>query len=1104
MTPLRYPRPAVLDHIPRPFAVVEASAGTGKTFTLEHLVVDRVLEGMPLDQILVVTFTDKAAQELRTRIRVLLERMCAGAVAPEVPVGSGFWTLDDTARERLRQARAALERCTFATIHSFCQRVLQDSALERRSLLDPTQADAHQLFDRAFGECLRGPAVQDPGLRDLLAQALGDGWSPEKIGKLLWEAHREGCRILPDLAAVEARRQRFPGSLDAEAIIQGWRDAKVHAGTLKAAAERLGAFLQLLSKAPYPFAAGLKELNMDTLVTASSKPGLRGDAQRFGAWLLAFTAPTPEAVVAAAFLPLVQARLREIKAQEGFYDFDDMILLVREALVGPAGETLAARLRARFRLALVDECQDTDGAQWDIFRTLFHREGHELVLVGDPKQAIYGFRGGDLPSYLAARELLAGNQVVSLAENFRSTKPLLQVCEALCGQPEFFTGAVAFVTVDCGKPDLGLEDGDGHPLPPLRVVPVLETSGGLRLWRRVAQGLAGELAALLRSGARFGPAGKRVPLGPKDVFVLVGKRSEGELMAQALGEAGLPFAFYKQKGLFERPEAQAWLQVLEVLEEPQDPGRLARALLSPFFGFQPVDLEGLGELGDGHPVRQRLRKWGELARRRRFAELLETILTDSAVAERLLLQDDGDQALTNLRHLAELLTRVAREDPGDLSHLVHHLRRWRAGLDFPPGENGDQQRLEGRERAVQILTLHAAKGLEAPVVAIFAPGKPMAPILHRFHDATGTRCAWLGSLPKGSDWATRAQAEVEEERERLAYVALTRAQARLVLPCFLGDKGSKPFHTEGPHQVVNRVLRPLVLGGRLPGAEIVQTEAGPGIALPDPLPEAAPLRAPSLDADGLRSAARPRRTTSFTALQRRLDWARSEGRDDPEPDAPGAAADGLPRGRVIGTLLHELLETVELQGVRGRDFEAWWASPTLREPILRRAALAGLGPEAAREAALRVFLGCTTPLPLGDHAAALAEADHSLRELEFLTGMPDSQDFLGGSLDGLFEHQGHSFVLDWKSNGLPDYGPEALAACVADHYELQVRIYTLAALRFLGLTTEAAYETRFGGVLYVFLRGLPEAGVWSYRPSWTEVQGWEQELAQLGAEVVRG
>lgn len=1110
--PIRVPRPAVLNRIPHPFAVLEASAGTGKTYTLEHLVADRVLAGVPLDRILVVTFTDKAALELRTRIRSLLDRLLTrgdGDLA-EGPC----WILDGEARGRLSQARAAMERATIATIHSFCQRVLQESALERRSLFDQTQADARQLFDRAWRDLLRGGLAGAPELRGLLREAVEDGWSMEALGGLLEQAHRERAVLVPDVDGAEAHRRRFPAGLDPAAILAGWAQAKVHASTLRAAQARLGPFLGLLPRSAFGFAAGLEALGFDSLLKACSKEGIEGDAKAFADWCLGFEPASPEAVLIHACLGPVRRRLEELKAAEGLFDFDDMILRVEEALAGPGGGALAARLRERYQVALIDECQDTDAAQWGIFRALFHQDGHELVLVGDPKQAIYGFRGGDLPTYLSAKaSLTERGRAVDLDANFRSTEPLLRACERIFAHPDFFTGEVAFHPVTCGRPQLGLDDGQGTLLPPVRVLRVEELSGGASLWRRVALGLACDLRDLLASGARFGPEGNRQRLSNKDVFVLVGKASEGRLMAEALREAGLPCAFFKQKGLFQTPEAGAWLRLLRAIEDPRDRGRLARVLMTPFFGLGLGDLEGIQAVREDHPALQRLRAWGETARRRRFADLVEQVLRESAVAERLLLAEEGERALTNLRHLGELLVRAARERHGDLALLIRQMRRWARGLDFPPGESGDQQRLEGRTDAVQILTLHAAKGLEAPVVAVFAPGKSHASPLRRFHDASRRRCLQVGAPSKGSAVAAAIEAEEAHEQERLMYVALTRAKARLVVPCFVVDSTAKATagqakHPDGPLRVLNRVLRPLLEAGGDPDFSVIPLAdleaARPALPPPGPwLPPASALRMPDLDPARLRIAARPRRTTSFTALQRRLEEARAQEPEDPEPDLPGAAPDGLPRGRQVGTLLHELLEGLDPSTLRP-EFELWWRDPGIREPILRRAALAGLGPEAGKEAARRVFLGFTTPLPLAGTPASLAQVDHLLREMDFLTGLPGGDDFLGGSVDVLFEKEGRAYLLDWKSNGLPDYGPETLEACVAEHYALQVRIYTLAALRFLGIADGAAYEQRFGGVLYVFLRGLPEAGVWTCRPAWADVQAWERDLAGLGSEALHG
>ncbi|WP_306591234.1 UvrD-helicase domain-containing protein [Geothrix sp. 21YS21S-4] len=1108
--PFRFARPAVLDRIPAPFAVLEASAGTGKTYTLEHLVADRVLAGIPLERILVVTFTEKAALELRSRIRALWNRLLSEE-APEAPEDAPCWILDGAAGERVKAARAAMERATVATIHGFCQRVLQESALERRSLFDQTQADARQLFDCAWRDLLRGE--QEAELRSLLARALGAGWSVEALGHLLWEVHRERAELVPGPDALSRFRRSFPAATPEvrDEIRAAWAAAKVRKDVAERAGTALDAVAALLAAPlePWEFVREWDALKLTSLRSAMAKAVGEGPAAQLAAWL-AEAPPTEESVLANAFLEPVRARLEAIKAAEGLFDFDDMILRVRDALAGPGGEALADRLRERFQVALIDECQDTDAAQWEIFRTLFHREGHELVLVGDPKQAIYGFRGGDLPTYLGARELLAPRgSAVELGENFRSTAPLLAACERIFAHEGFFTGPVGFRPVACGRPDLGLEDAQGASLPPLRVIRVETLDGGTRLWRRVAAGLARELRDLLASGACFGPGGNRQPLSNRHVFVLVGNASEGRLMAEALGAAGLPFAFFKQRGLFGGPEALAWLHLLRAVEAPRDRGRLARALLTPFFGASVADLDALRDLREDHPALQRLRAWGETARRRRFADLVEQVLRESAVAERVLLRND-ERTLVNLRHLGELLVRAAAERHGDLALLIRQLSRWRKGLDFPPGENGDEQRLEGRSDAVQILTLHAAKGLEAPVVAVFAPKAGRASALHRFHGPDGARRLHLGRSPEGSDAEARIEAEEAQEQERLMYVALTRAQAQLVVPCFVvdGAKGSGPVHPKGPLRVLNRVLRPLLEAGEDPAFSVVPLAEpqGDAFAEAEERPAAEPasaLHPPRLDPEALRAAARPRRATSFTALQRRLEEVRAPEPEDPEPDAPDAAPDGLPRGRTVGTLLHELLEALDPAALPG-DFDGWWGDPGVRESVLRRAALAGLGPDAAREAARRAFLGFTTPLPLHEGAAPLAAADRLLRELDFLTGLPGSADFLGGSLDALFEKDGLAYVLDWKSNGLADYGSAALEACVAEHYALQVRIYTLAALRFLDIRDEATYEARFGGVRYVFLRGLPAAGVWTCRPTWTEVGTWERDLAATAAEAFRG
>jgi exodeoxyribonuclease V beta subunit len=196
-------------------------------------------------------------------------------------------------------------------------------------------------------------------------------------------------------------------------------------------------------------------------------------------------------------------------------------------------------------------------------------------------------------------------------------------------------------------------------------------------------------------------------------------------------------------------------------------------------------------------------------------------------------------------------------------------------------------------------------------------------------------------------------------------------------------------------------------------------------------------------------------------------------------------------------LVHEVLQSVPLESVQGRTAEAWLEDPATAELLQR------FSGETRKAVGQWVHHALAGPLPLpGGGAAVLSRAERCLRELDFLTPYPGREDLLTGSLDVLFQWEGLAYVLDWKTNRLPSYAPEALARKVADDFLIQVQAYTLAACRFLAIAGAGDYEARFGGVIYVFLRGLPEEGVWTLRPSWEEVQGYERALAALSVETL--
>lgn len=1139
MSPIRAPKPAAFPDLEPRHWVLEASAGTGKTYTLEHLVVDLVLSaGLPLEQIVIVTFTEAAALELRRRIREKLQEL-RDLQEDRFEPGRAHWELDDGARAKLDAALQAFDRTVISTIHAFCQKVLQDAAFETGRLFRQTRMAEGELFAEVFKDHLRTAFCATEADRAFLVEALERTGSPEDLEKLLREAWGTRADLFPDEGQVARARAAVGAFPMADLIEVEALQAAYGKSSAKTALGRFAILGQLLAslQAQETLSGWDQLIGLDLFKGASvgvwakavwEDPIPAGPATRIREGLAALKAalPTLESVIVHRLLPPLQTAMEARKAAEGLFDFNDMIDQVAGGVRNP---DLVARLRTRYKAALIDEFQDTDGRQWEIFGRLFHGPDHRLILVGDPKQAIYDFRGGDLPTYLRAKaEILdAGGKRLALQQNFRSSESLVEaVNTVLAPEGGFFSAPNEYPEPVTAGRQPRLEGPEGE-LPPLRLleVPAVGPMGRLRM--QLAAGIASVFRELLDGGVTFHPGTSEParPLHPGDLMVLTHTGSESRLMAQALREAGLPSAFFKADGLFQTREAFELKDLLGAILHPDDPDARSRALLTRFFGFGIAEAEACLDLPTGHPVLTRLERWRELAYQRRYPRLFNAILEDSGIVPRLLITERGDRSLTNLRHLAEQLLTEANAAHLDPEDLLLRLGRWIREEDLPTldAEPGIQ-RAEGQAQAVRLLTIHKAKGLEAPVVALFG-GYSESQLrkngrVHRFHDGSDTRCAFLGARNAMPEELRRwADADVAREDERLLYVAITRPKAHLVLPVFtLGPEppskqGSfeAEGHPKGRHGCLNRRVR--VLMETTPGtwsawktplpAPVRAQAEGPAPTLPTQIQ--LPLAPPAPDFPGLARRGRPLQLHSFTSLSRAFgDTQRAASREEEaradEVQAPRLPrpAGGLPGGTATGTALHELLERIP-PGRTGRmTAEAWQEAhlPLAAECLKGQ----GLNPALAGEAIRLAWAALTTEIHLPEGPALrLDDLEKRLPELAFQMPFPDHPDGLEGSLDLLFEREGRIYVLDWKTNSLEggDYGPEALDRTMAAHYDLQVRIYTLAALAFAGIEDEAAFRERFGGAVYVFLRGLPTGGIWTRRPSWADVQIWQRELGDL-------
>lgn len=1168
----RVARPPILDDLSdhRGHVVVEASAGTGKTYTLEHLVVDLILrQGVPLDEILIVTFTEKAAGELEYRLRRKLQRLVDGTEPEASADAPSAWLIDDRARAHLAAALISFDRATISTIHAFCQRILFEQAFAHRRPLTQTVVDGRAAFERAFLATLRADLARDPEPKPWLEAWLEEA-SLDALFRLAYECLERGGQIAPEFQPDRLRR-----ALEALARAPtAWRSVRpmlirggVRGDRLREAGERLERVLRAtrqqepprvlraLAEAEDDLIAGLAE----TLRSASDRqPSLQ---HLVSALELVDRAVVPfRAAALQVVLPRVKARLEADKARRGELDFSDMLRLLDESLQGPKQKELVTLLRARYRVALIDEFQDTDEVQWRIFRRIFLDEGAtgRLVVIGDPKQAIYGFRGADVATYVAARREIevAGGRRVALSRSFRATPSLVGALDRLLdaqAQPPFFPGSIRYTDpVVAGRGDLACLLEKGRPGPAAVVLrpEVAEDSLGLRAKEATLAAIIAEEAERLLAGDEVlfqGPEGSPRALEAREIFVLTRSAREGQLVAAALKARGIPAALYKQEGLFQSRQAHDVRALLAAIANPHREGLALRAWHTPFFAIPLFQLPSCLDLPPAHPLVGRLLEWKSHADRRDYARLFASLLEDSGVVERLLFSDEGDRALTNYLHLFEILQAEADLGRPPIGELVHRLTAFIEGRARPVGEDGNIERLESDRDAVQVMTMHKAKGLEAEVVFLHGGLRDVPAEVHPFSGAEG-RQLFVGKNPPDL-----ARDDLREEMRRLLYVALTRARTRLYVPSF-GEPG------EGGLQALLEPHLERLIREPESGWDLWRREPSSAASAPTPAPDqerrarlsswrppAEALERPAEDpkVEALRRARWGPVVTSYsrmkaegevrlgeglrapgegvlTALRKERsagasseaaapsedprELARSTGRlERPGDLAPGAAS---------GRFLHEVLERLDLGAARDApSFEAW-----LDLPETRRLFDAGLErhrrrPEQRRHAAELVWRAMTSPLHLGPGgvlAGGLVSAHRVLREMEFLFPVPRDPraGFVKGFVDVVLEHEGRVYVVDWKSDDLESYDRAALDEHVRESYLLQAEIYSIAAARFVGATTEDAYETSFGGLLYVFLRGLPEGhelddpgterspvGQWFFRPTWRELLSASAQLA---------
>ncbi|MBE1162532.1 exodeoxyribonuclease V subunit beta [Dyella acidiphila] len=1171
--------------------LIEASAGTGKTWTLAALYLRLVLghggqtPQLPA-QILVVTFTRAATAELRERIR---ERLATAAAVfrGQQPADAFLQQLmadypsNDARAAAARQLDLAaqwMDEAAVHTIHGWCQRMLAQHAFQGSEASDEVADDNARIgeavrdywrrfyatLEQADAACVarhwHDPAGLQRAVKSLLrlpANHLRVQTRPLPVVDDLVQALQR-CEA-PRRAAEAAAHQAWSTDIDAieqmlrEAVLsKALKNSIFRPDSLERELVALRAWLEGADTDPALFA----RYTQAKLNSAASKNALAPQHAAFTAMQALSdnlaTATPLEPLLLAHAVPWINARVEQIRERQATPGFDDMLRQLEQALAGPHGEQLAATIAAQYPIAMIDEFQDTDPLQWRIFQRIYAARAQTgLLLIGDPKQAIYAFRGADIHTYLAARDE-AQPPTWTLTTNYRSTPALVKavnrVFEHAQSQPlgafAFGSGArdLSFAPVHDSGDKAVLHDGEqALPAMQLQVLATDSSLSGRAYIEAAAAHAAAHIVDLLDAAqagrcAFAAPKGTRTPLRPRDIAVLVRSGREAAAVRAELRRRGVTSVYLSERdSVYASAEAADVLLWLQACAAPGYDRALRTALASVSMDRNLAELDRLQhDEAYWEHCGEQFRLLQATWQRHGVLAMLHNLLHAFDLPARLLAKPYGERALTNLQHLAELLQHAATTLDGEHA-LIRYLATQLARAAERDAETAEEQvvRLESEADLVKLVTIHKSKGLQYPVVLLpFVCRVQDAPrnSLQAWHDDLGQ--TWI-DLEPDDDARARIERERLQEDLRLLYVALTRAEQ----VCWLGvastvDGRSKApmlprsafgYVLSGGAAITPEILleRLQALRGDVPDIDIrIATEPASArhyhARESTPVPRAArsyrlPLPEPWWIASYSSLAHAPGETLRPAAPETATQDVLAEAAREPTDRIATELEQGIhafPRGAEPGTFLHDLFEwAAEIGFAQAAD-----DLPALEQQLTRRCQRRGWPMWVAPLLQwLPAFL--KTPLALPDGGSmALADLDDRRRyqaELEFWfeANHVDTQQLdqlvcrytlqaaprpalpptringmLKGFIDLIVEHAGRYYVIDYKSNWLGDnaaaYTPEAMReATLQSRYDLQYAIYTLALHRQLrARVADYDYERDIGGVLYLYLRGVDQAG----------------------------
>lgn len=1099
--------------------LIEASAGTGKTYSIAVLVLRLIIEkGLSIREILMVTFTNAAVAELEERVRLFTRKALRAAEGLEISDSNIVALVEDASeligaeivRQRLQDAVLFLDEASIMTIHSFCQNTLNEFAFETQQLFGmELQANSDDLMEGELNHFWRRRITTLPvALLELLGGAAFRPWLFNRL-----KEHLSGKRYL----SFEAQRQYV---LD-ESEVGHWEEScaafALQMEALSAArSARFEAEKGELSRR-FTKAGDIKNFgqvfeSVDTFYQALYIKSDKAYVQRgFPDWLE--EVEKHKAVEQEREILQVEIRslltcyaiqecsqsLKQIMQRRNVMSYNDLIANLHKALLQRENPALVAALRQKYKAVFVDEFQDTDRQQYEIFDKAFS-ENTILFYIGDPKQSIYAFRKADVFTYLRARESV--DHLYGMNRSFRSSRTLIDALNHFfLPYPEFdtfhFKGAqsrIDFQPVDSPEPNRkGVIWKDGVQDTPISIYTA--DNVGLR-----HEAVAAQVYELLCSGRyQLGTEDERRSIRPSDIGILVRRGATGKEVQSLLSQLGIPSVCVDETKVLQSEEAIAIYYLLEAIAGSSR-SKINRVLRSSLTTFNASELLILEE----EAVLDKFLRYRDVWQNQGVYAAIMAFIAEFGVRSQLLsgAVDGAQRRLTNIYQLSEILHSNQTRMDLSMTELISWLQRGIADKNIEGDEY--EQRVESDEDAVIIVTIHKSKGLEYPIV--LAPDLNLNTDLKRgadlfsFRDPNTSEYFFVDKSLATEEQKLWREEQEEQENRRLLYVALTRA----VYKCFIYPLESKPGTT----------LPYFLAAFNPPAPGLIQIES-----------EAAPKPGGRYSSKAEKTTSPLKVPTSAKLLQKnwgRMSFSSLKAERVTTTRLPYIGTDegyeqfvmrDLQRGTKTGDMLHYILERVTF------DNDANWDG--VLEGALHRFAPSK---QDAWKPMLQTMLEhvFSARIVVADRELSLSQVDWNRRIPEFGFDFPVSafkseelgnlsdplipiklkygtggvlhEGIMNGMIDLFFEHDGRFYILDWKSNYLgptPDfYSRDRIKEAMDEEgYHLQYLIYCVAARKYLEQRMKGFdYEKQFGGVIYLFLRGLRpglDTGIYTDKPSLT-------------------